>query len=473
MNVAWIIIDSLSFSATPFADDGPETMPRLADLAADHGLVFTNAYVPGVFSASSHGSFFTGELPSTTGMHAVSPKYSHRTDTIAERLSDTHDSMLISANPFLFDGLDRGFDEVDDLRKHGYLRYPNACDPAEFGDPDQSTVSSYLLFAKASVKSGTPIRSMVNGLEFLRSSKTGAAIPETSPDDDETYQYANTMNRRIKRFVAERSPFLIVANYMDVHAPLDASDEALERFAPVRSRSALPIGEKGQAVWQRIQTEEGYDGSDMYDLYKAAICDIDRKVTPLIEHLLYRETFVVVTADHGNWFRRETEVDEERIHVPLLILSPDQRGETVDTTINLRSLPKTTVGAVGGDPSDILGDDLLSPNPDHVSITEHIKDRSVEGTPVDPLDSDTGDLLYQVVGVSGGARVDLYQPIDETGDPTAHPEYTNSYGDEPRLSTIREEIELLNEKTINMGDGTSVEFDDETQRRLEDLGYIQ
>jgi hypothetical protein len=211
----------------------------------------------------------------------------------------------------------------------------------------------------------------------------------------------------------------------------------------------------------------------MYDLYKAAIWDIDRKVTPLIKHLLDRDTFVVVTADHGNWFRRETEVDEERIHVPLILLSPNQDSGTINTTVNIRSLPKTTVNAVNGDQSAISGDNLRSPTTDHVSITEHVKDRSVEGTPVDPLDTDTGDLLYQVVGVNEGARVDLYQPINEVGERIVNPEYTNSYGSKPQLSEIRKEIELLNEKTINMGDGTRMEFDEETRNRLEDLGYIQ
>lgn len=47
MDVAWLILDSVSLDATPFHPDGPETMPELKRLADERATVFTECFTPG------------------------------------------------------------------------------------------------------------------------------------------------------------------------------------------------------------------------------------------------------------------------------------------------------------------------------------------------------------------------------------------------------------------------------------------
>ncbi|MFC7193459.1 sulfatase-like hydrolase/transferase [Halosimplex aquaticum] len=323
MDVVWIVLDSLSFSATPFAEDGPDTMPRLATLADEQGVIFENAYTPGPSSPSAHGSFFTGQYPSETGMHEAYPYLGNDVPTIAEVLSETHRSLLISANPYISNGLQRGFDELNDLLREQYMLFESGNDPREFEFKGSGIekIEDYLEFV---FTGNTPLRSLINGLVFKRQDPGSTSnLPERVPDDSIRFQYAETMNNRIQSFRAsDDSPAFVVANYMDIHPPLDISDEAIEQFFPNRSHTDLPVGKTGQEVYELIQTEENYDGTDMYDLLKAAIWDTDRRVGPLVSELISDGAFVVVTADHGIWFRRDRELDEERLHVPLLLFPP-------------------------------------------------------------------------------------------------------------------------------------------------------
>ena len=117
MDAVWLILDSLSFDETPFAADGPKTMPGLADLADERGVVFTSAYAPGPLSPSSHAAMFTGALPSTTGMHEAHPYFDGSCRTIAEALTPTHTSHLISMNMWLSQGLADGFDKYEDFSR--------------------------------------------------------------------------------------------------------------------------------------------------------------------------------------------------------------------------------------------------------------------------------------------------------------------------------------------------------------------
>jgi hypothetical protein len=452
MDVVWLIVDSLSFSATPFAAAGPPTMPKLKSLADDHAAVFTNAYAPGPSSPSSHGSFLTGKLPSETGMHEAYPFFDGNVPTIAERL-DSLRSFMISANPFIFNGLYRGFDEWDDLKVLGDPPFEDATDPAAFNHVEHdSPVEKYREFLFAG---GKPIRSLLNGLAYRwrRRQQT-----------EEATHYAEIINRRIERFLeADDRDAFVVANYMEVHPPLDASDEALARFASDWTRAELPVGAKGSTIQERIQSEPGYEGDDMYALYKAAIWDIDRTIAPLVKRLVEDGTMVVVTADHGNWFRRRHDLDEERIHVPLLIFAPDGEPRRIFETVNIRSLPRTTMEIVCGESGGFDGRSLLDIETDEVSITEFIHEASDDATPVTPSGemSAEGSVIYQIAAVKGGARV------DHDGE-----DFIVRRDTDPVTAELREVIDGLRARNVDTGT-RAIDYDADTIQRLENLGYME
>lgn len=461
MDVAWLILDSLSFDATPFHPDGENTMPNLANITDESGVVYTNAYVPGPTSPSSHGSFFTGHPPSVTGMHEAYPYFDSELTTIGDALSESHSSLLISANPYIFNGLDRGFDTTNDLRAEEYMTFPTAKNPAEFAansDYD-SKIRQYIKYLTSSSK---PVRSGINALQYkCVHRRRRSSLPEISRQDENQFQYAGEMNARIRAFVeqSERDTF-VVANYMDIHPPLDASDEAIERFRGHFTPDELPVGVRGQDVYERFRDGDKKIAAKMKALLKATIWDTDRKVAPLIESLLDQGAFVVVTADHGNWFQRDTELDEERIHVPLVIFAPDEPSRRVDHTVSLRSLPRTTLSTLNrADADEFPGRNLFRVQDDVISVTEFIHIANQNGKPVNPGGDEDGNIRFDMAAVQGDDRLDY---ID-----------TNYYlrrGDDDN-DTLREDIEgiLANVPEIGQHDIT---YDDTVRRRLEDFGYL-
>lgn len=450
MDIAWFIIDSLSFSATPFAEDGPETMPQLSELADERAMVFTNAYAPGPTSPSSHGSFFTGELPSDTGMHEAYPHFNGDLPTIATEISKTHESFLVTSNQFLFNGIDEGFDRTQRFG-HWEPRFPTASNPVEksFSD-EKSTVKKYFDFV---VSGGKPIRSILNGVEFKRSNHWGAAG-----------NYAAQINADIRDFWTQsEEEVFIVANYMDVHAPLSAGEEAIRRFADGRSREELPVGVRGNDTHQRIKSSDDYEGEDMYALYKSAIWDLDREVTPLIEDLVDSDALVIVTADHGNWFRRKHELDEERIHVPLLVFSPTHESQRVTETVNLRSLPRTIMEVAEDEAGIFAGPSLTEIEEDQLSITEFIHSESETGRPISPTGSEETkeSVIRQLAMVKNGVRVDY------DGEKTVV-----RRGSEPLTGELADSIDNHQKKQVRIRE-TPIEYDTDARERLKNLGYIE
>lgn len=459
MDVVWLILDSLSFRETPFAPDGPETMPRLQELAASHAVVYTNAYTPGPSSPSAHGSMFTGELPSTTGMHEATPYFSADLDTIAGALS-AHRSLLISTNPFIFNGLDRDFDETDDLRSAQYMLFPEATNPLEFHmrSDHASKLREWVAFV---TNGGKPLRSLANGVSYkLWFRNQNAAIPRELPGDDTRYQYAATQNARIRAFLDRGDgDAFVVSNYMDVHPPFDASDEALARFAPDEAREDLPIEVAGQEILANYREGDERTVDLMSKLYRAAIWDADRNVAPFVEELLEDDTFVVVTADHGNWFRRREEFETELIHVPLLIFAPDEEARTVDWSVSIRDLATTTAEAAGVGADAFAGDSLLRADGHRLSITESI-DEPDSDSPVAAHGGETS-VQYDIAAIKGDARVDFVGGM-----------YDEKAGSADAVSELRAAIDDLASRPPRTGGTERIEYDPETEQRLKDLGYL-
>lgn len=447
MDVVWLLADSLSFETTSFAPEGPDTTPKLKALADEHAVTFTDAYVPGPLSPSSHASMFTGKLPSAVGMHEAYPSLDQDIPTIAERMAETHHTSLFSTNVWLFQGLERGFETAVDLSGPD-LPYPSATNPEDYFDVDAAPgLRSLWEFLRAD---GRPIRSLRNYIAFRRQS--GATDPR---------RYVSRINDAIQRTRAESSgDDYVFANYMDVHPPLVASEEALARFAPDVPDAELPVD---IAPERHIENaEKSYDVEAMERLYCAAIWDFDRALAPLVRDLVADDAFVVVTSDHGIW-NRNTAYDDSRLHVPLLVFVPDETARTVTQTVNLRSLPRTIDQWVHGE-SDFDGVSLLDVETDQVSVTEmihHPNDVYERTGRVDVTKTahHEGEIQRDLVLIQNGARVEhVAGEWTATGEPSAG-------------SRLRERGEEILSRPVVMGD-RELTYDDAVRDRLEDLGYM-
>lgn len=447
MDVIWIVLDSLSYEATCPNSDGPDTMPHLQTLTEEHAVTFERAYAPGPASPSSHAALLTGEHPSVAGMHDAHPYFAGGPPTIADRLKETHQSHIVSVNPFLFSGLDDSFDVSNDLAAQDYMIFEETADPRQFGDTtDLTGLEKVIGFLR---EGETPLRNLVNGISYQLWRQQGNDFIPESIENEAAYRYAGTMNDAVRSAVYSPDPTFVLANYMDVHPPLSASKEAIQRFAP--DCNDLPVG-------VRAEDTDKYETSAIEALYRAAVWDLDRQVSKLIEEFIENDTFVVVTADHGPRFGRGEYLTERRLHVPLFIFAPDEAARTVEHTVSLRSLPRTTMMALTGDDGGFAGDDLLAVEDDRFVVTEYLHRESGDPGPVSVEDGK--ESVHQSLLVRRGDNV---LRLDD--------------GEQTRFNGVAEEREELYEVVEDLlagdaSDSGSHTFDANTEERLKDLGYL-
>jgi len=462
MNGIWLILDSLSFNATPFAPDGPDTMPNYRKLVRERGINFTKAYAPGPFSPSSHASFFTGELPSTAGMYEAHPRFDGQLRTIGDVMSTTHSTHLLSTNNFLFQGLESGFDHADDLGRQ-YMLFKEASDPKDYSamyddDPNWKRLFNFIK------DDGKPFRSALNGLNYKFGSDQW--IRPESWGDDENFQYVDTMCDMIRRRLAGPADTFVVANFMDLHGPFGISEAALEQFFEDTPKSEVPIGMRTRR--DKLRSRKAYDSDKMYDLYKAAIWDFDRKFTPFLSELLDDDTFVAVLADHG-WYDTNTAYSDERLHIPLTLFLPGEKSSEVEHTVSLKSLPRTTTEVLQGSDGGFTGPSLFDVTTNQTAIAEVIhkpnevykKTRRVYvNRPVDNPSPE--EIQHDIVLYEGNSKV---KAIDGRIDDTR--------GSSEIVSRLRGDAKELHSRHIRRPSGESDGYDQQTKERLQRLGYIE
>jgi len=141
--------------------------------------------------------------------------------------------------------------------------------------------------------------------------------------------YANDINRYafqvVKKMSRKKNPFFLYLHYIDPHKPYNPPHAYEQSFpAPLR--------------------DQRYSGeiSSLIDLYDGEIRFADRMIGEFFEELkrvgLYKKTFIIVTADHGEQFMERGQQGHgeqlymEEIRIPLIMksgTSPHRVHETV------------------------------------------------------------------------------------------------------------------------------------------------
>jgi hypothetical protein len=395
-------------------------------------------------------------------MHEAHPFFDSEIPTIADQLSKTHRTHLVSVNNFLFTGLDAGFDKTENFT-NSYMLFEGATDPREYirQHKHDAMLTKYVSFLTTG---GKPVRSLLNGLNYkfqkIRGQKYLEDIPKKFGDDTENYQYAETINNRIRSAQRkEDQPLFIVANYMDVHPPLEPSEAAVQAVAPGIDKDSLPIGKPTERIISNA--EKSYDVEAMETLYKAAVWDLDRKVTPLVQELVDDGVFVIVTADHGMTFQT-TPYEEVRRHVPLVLFHPETEGCEIQRTVDLRDLPRTTMMAVGTEPDDGMPT-LLDNGKDEVAITEIIYHKTGPDGVSLQLNHDgtvPNDIHHDVVLRRGNTEVVLKDGKSYSVD------------SDDNANELIQIGKGLQEKNLSSMETLDSEYDEVTKKRLKELGYM-
>lgn len=312
-NVLVLLIDALRADHLGSYGYHRPTSPSLDALAA-RGVRFARAVSASNRTRSAMPSLWTGLLPSHHGALERNDVLGPGVVTAAELLrAHGHATAALVANPILTRqfGLDQGFDlyeEIDVVVRpgEGWQRHESA---------------SKLQAA------------------FLRWLDT-----ERDPE----------------------RPFLAWIHYWDVHGPYLPPPGYAEMLPPEGTR---PLTTDESARIQdalRLPVDDWHHYVSRYD---AEIRYVDDRIAELLAALaargLDRETYVVVTSDHGEAFLEHGHWDhgaslhENQLHVPLIVVGPGLAPRTVERVVSSVDVFPTLLELAGVDPPPTDGASLL------------------------------------------------------------------------------------------------------------------
>jgi arylsulfatase A-like enzyme len=360
-NLLWIVLDTLRADRMSVYGYERPTTPELQALAKA-GITFDMARSTAPWTLPSHISMFTGLWPSDHGA-CVDRAYHGDSPTLAEHLrGQGYATAGIVANVRMCNtvyGVGRGFDH--------YVDYPWRDD----------------VNVKMALKN-TALGPVVFGIARRLGIRPPALYPYDyrQPASEITAkgrQWLDSLDRPATNAVADsRPPYFLFLNFTDVHGPYLPLADALGRFwhGPAPTEKDAGPGEGWRAVRVRdaadparrpeLQREVDAIGRRLGDLYDECVVGLDAEIGRFLAGLreagTLENTWVVITADHGEHFGEHghfghgSTLYNEQTHVPLILIPPlglsgqggdpfaDLRGRRVNVPVSLRDLPATLTG---------------------------------------------------------------------------------------------------------------------------------
>lgn len=339
-NVVLVVLDTVR------KDYFDEYANRIQNIS---NTTFDQCRTASTWSVPSHASMFTGELPSSHGVHREG---FDRRKTFADLQTETFLSSLscrkigLSANPYansLF-GFDLLFNEFQDFTTHDSV-FPAGLSPSEYTEGfEQGPIASRAQLIAASLRHPYPARSLANVLgEWFDIADLSTPWPKLTDDS------AKMITKTALDRSSSSEPFFIFMNCMDAHTPLQ---NMIHFDSELHSVPNTWCSDK----FNKWEINKDGKGSEAYfeyyrSLYGAAIDYLDRRVATLISEIetqTENETTIVITADHGHnlgyqaddrLIHHEGNISEGLLHVPLEIINPpDGYPDRIDQLFSQLSL---------------------------------------------------------------------------------------------------------------------------------------
>ncbi|WP_435063650.1 sulfatase family protein [Halobaculum sp. EA56] len=476
-NILLLVLDATRADHLSCYGHSRETTPAI-DRMANNGVRFTNAFANSNWTGTSHAALFTGLLPSTSGVYAGNQTLPRDVETLPEALQRAgYSTFGVSAGAHLRGsrGYDRGFDRFKETYRispdkefaTAFLRDPSLRRQTLFSvtrGSDTKTMYKFDSLDRWIGETDAPFFGFINA-------KT-AHHPYNPP---RPYKRLFCENLRRSRFQFVEKAF---GDEFGERQSLPGMDfERLQRLSyqyPVISGEMDPTDEE----WEVIRS--WYDGAIRY---------MDDRIDELLSALDRRgelsNTYVIITADHGEYFgehgleKHYYSLYEPVLHVPLVIRTPERQGITVDRPVSLVDLFPTLL--------DLAGESVDRPNARSLSpfdgndpeeerpifaelgetaptgITRHHPefDASGCGRPVQVVRTDE----YKLIAGADGER-ELYRwrtdPAEQNDRSASEPTVVSRLEDQIASNLAPLENEALNEEIE----------DDDLKQHLEDLGYM-
>ncbi len=442
--VVLIVLDTLGAGHVSHLGYDRLTTPRLDTLAAD-GVSFEQAIAPASYTVASIPSLLTGRLPDRHGLTWYDRVLPESEETIAElyreRGYSTFAAMSVINGSSRY-GTGQGFDEVRSVW----------------------------------IGPGGP-----NAVSLVRQGQTVHL-----PGADEV---AGIARERIEKLGPNEKLFLYL-HFLEPHGPYDSPLEYRERFRDERYPGPYVDGECKE-LKERFREEGAIHEirEGLCHIYDASILWVDtnvgRVLDTLLEHDLYENALVAVTADHGEslWehghLGHGRHLYEEYVRVPMVLKlpGPDRpRGLRVPAMVSLMDLLPSLCDWSGlRRPVNELDGRSLDPflsAPDGPSLHESLLLRGQEDVGVFAVRF-PGRKVVAVLGEDGGDG----RPVEAT-------ELYDLISDEKELrdraardaAEARRGVKLIVEQLEALGTATaspSGEIGEAERAMLDALGYVE
>ncbi len=294
----------------------------------EESFVFPRAYAASHWTLPSHGSLFTGRLPSEHGANLPAMRLRDDVPTVAEVFhAGGYRTGLASCNAFLTSafGMTRGFEDVWDA-------------PRSFSSLSTMLAEEYLAPSMGPGPLRQRLRTAVDaGMRIV------AATPRSDNGARAALQFASSF------LVRPGAPPFLVLNFMEAHSPYHArgafrSLGARVRYLPIMgswedlvfaamAKRAVPTAAEFEAIRRLYWENVAYLDARLGDLLRAA------------GEAFWERAYLVLVSDHGQMLGEKAELDhvaglwEPLVRVPLLVRPPGgARSTRIDRPLSLVSV---------------------------------------------------------------------------------------------------------------------------------------
>jgi arylsulfatase A-like enzyme len=435
-----IVVDALRADALS-CYGAPLRTPHVDAFAAE-GYVFENAFTCAPQTNLSVMSLFTSQYP-TVHKARLDTVASPRWETVAEVLSrHGYRCRAVVGNEILrpYLGYDRGFDD-----------YELVFAPGRFAGFELTA------FAGLYNRAGQVL------------SKRGATPAITEWVTRRTLEFLDDYDRA--------EPFFLYVHYMDPHMPYTPPAKYVRGGRALRERALRKLAADAHLNDTYVRT----DTDVLRALYAGEVSYVDDRLAEVFSTLrrrgLLENTFVVITADHGEEFREHGGLGHhthyrEVVRVPLVVKAPAGplagKGR-YGGAVSLADLAPTIYGFLGVRPPAALeGRDLAA------LVAAPAEDRFVYSEGNERADEPKAlhSCRYTVIEDRDAGSVETY---DRAVDPG---ERRNLYRlertrPEGSLAALRKKCAAVDAKAATSGEAVKVALAEDEKSKLRALGYLQ
>jgi len=295
-------------------------------------------------------------------------------------------------------------------------------------------------------------------------------------------------NERVFNWLHQRNsskPFFLFVHYYDVHRKYDPPAPYDETYSPSqKDLDSLIVGPYGRR--KPLTTQQLYD---IVALYDGEVRYVDDQIHNLMQYLknhgLYRDSMIVLMADHGEGFLDHSLMDhgnslyQELVHVPLIMKMPGDRyaGLHPKDHVRLIDILPTVLDYLHLSTGSLVQGSSLLPLIRGISKTEAALSSGAVGSESivfgdwKLIHNNELEKRLQQVPLALKAEYELY---NLESDPQEHNNLTD------RDSQKRQELLKLLENQRQINDRLSEQIhtnhkplDHEMEEQLKSLGYLQ